>query len=106
MSNPDEELDLFSFAEAQEAEKTAEESAAAPAVPAAGAEETPPAADPESGLTFPARGPAAISSSFALGFSHRLRRMPSPPRSRSADSNTRSTPPGSGAGKTRAARMW
>ena len=57
MSNPDEELDLFSFAEAQEAEKTAEESAAAPAVPAAGAEETPPAADPESGLTFPARVP-------------------------------------------------
>ena len=57
MSNPDEELDLLSFAEAQEAEKTAEESAAAPAVPAAGAEETPPAADPESGLTFPARVP-------------------------------------------------
>ena len=57
MSNPDEELDLFSFAEAQEAEKTAEEPAAAPAVPAAGAEETPPAADPENGLTFPARVP-------------------------------------------------
>lgn len=29
MSNPDEELDLFSFAEAQEARKTAEEPAAA-----------------------------------------------------------------------------
>ena len=51
------ESDVLERIEAQEAEKTAEESAAAPAVPAAGAEETPPAADPESGLTFPARVP-------------------------------------------------